>query len=132
MFRDPVEPMGLDTARARPKDQGMDEFRDLLTRTANAQLLPQIPATVERISEHIKGGGFVRSSTWTKLKKLILGRRDRADRVLSGSVSAQTLATAGNPKVALEGLLDGRISAPAPHPQDERRTKDPDVGHPSE
>lgn len=128
--RDPIEPMGMDRVRARPRDNGMGEFREELTMRANARLLPQIPATMERINEHIRGGGLVRASTWTKLKALILGRPDRADRILSGSVSGQTLATAG--KDALEGLLDGRTSVPAPHPQDERRMKDPDVGYPSE
>ncbi|KAG8166145.1 hypothetical protein KVR01_004697 [Diaporthe batatas] len=123
--REPMEPMGIDMMRARSGDNGMGDFRTELTMRANASLLPQIPATVDRINEHIQGGGLVRSSTWTKLKALILGRPDRADMIVSGRVSAQALATAG--KAALEVLLDGRTSVPTPpHPQDERRMKDPD------
>ncbi|POS81542.1 SNF2 super family protein [Diaporthe helianthi] len=127
--RETMEPIGMDMKKARPADHGMGEFRNELTRQATANLLPRIPATVERINQHIKGGGFVRGSIWSKLKALVLGRRDRADRIIIGGVSAQTLATAGNPKVALEDLLDGRSSVPAPRPQDDRRMKDPDVGH---
>lgn len=135
--REAMEPIGLASMKTRPvaqgtRDNGMSDFRDELTRQASHPLVPQVPATVERINKHINGGGFVRTSTWTKLKALVLGRRDRADTIINGGVSAQTLATAGNPKAALEDLLDGRSSAPVTQSQDDRRMKDPDVGNPSD
>ncbi|KKY33350.1 putative snf2 family helicase [Diaporthe ampelina] len=83
-----------------------------------------VPTLVERINKHIKGGGLVRTSTWTKLKALVWGRQDRVDAILDGRVSPQDLATADDPKAGLENLLDGRSSVP--QSQDNRRMKDPD------
>lgn len=135
--RESMKPIGLGAMMTRPvapgtRDNGMGDFRDELTMHASAPLIPQVPATVERINKHIKGGGFVRTSTWAKLKALVRGSRDRADRIINGVVSAQTLATAGDPRAALEDLLDGRSSAPVTQSQDDRRMKDPDVGNPSD
>lgn len=133
--RESMAPIGLASMMTRPavpsaRGDGMSDFRDELTRQASYPLLPQVPATVERINKHIQGGGLFRNSTWAKLKALVRGRQDRANKIINGSVSAETLATAGNPKAALEDLLDGRSSARVPQPQDDRHMKDPDVGHP--
>lgn len=133
--RESMAPIGLELMMTRPaapviRGDGMSDFRDELTRQASYPLLPQVPATVERINKHIQGGGLVRNSTWAKLKSLVRGRQDRANKIINGSVSAETLATAGNPRAALEDLLDGRSSARVPQPQDDRHMKDPDVGDP--
>lgn len=133
--RESMAPIGLAAMMTRPpvpsaRGDGMSDFRDELTRQASYPLLPQVPAAVERINKHIQGGGLFRNSTWAKLKTLVRGRQDRANKIINGSVSAETLATAGSPKAALEDLLDGRSSARVPQPQDDRHMKDPDVGHP--
>jgi hypothetical protein len=121
--REAQKPIGLN---------GMRDFRSELTKNASAHLAPQVSATVEQINKHIKGGGLVRSNVWTQLKALVTGRRDRADKIISLGVSAQTLASAGDPRAALDKLLDGQSSPPVTQAQDDRRMKDPDVGNPSD
>lgn len=132
--RESMEPMGLNFMKSRPvassgnRHDGMGDFRDELTRQASFPLRKEVPALVERVNKYMKGGGLVRNSTWAKLKALIRGRQDRADAILNGTVPAETLATAGDPKAGLENLLDGRNSVS--QSQDDKRMKDPDVGDP--
>lgn len=133
-FREAMQPIGLPLMKSRPaaspgnRHDGMGDFRDELTRQASFPLRQEVPALVERVNKYIKGGGLVRNSTWAKLKALVRGRQDRADAILNGTVPAETLATAGDPKAGLESLLDGRSSVP--QSQDDKRMKDPDVGDP--
>lgn len=133
-FREAMQPIGLGSMKSRPvaspgnRHDGMGDFRDELTRQASFHLRQEVPALVERVNKYIKGGGLVRNSTWAKLKALVRGRQDRADAILNGTVPAETLATAGDPKAGLENLLDGRSSVL--QSQDDKRMKDPDVGDP--
>lgn len=129
--RESMMPIGMAAMSSRPTASGMGDFQAELTRLASYPLKKQVPALVERINKHIKGGGLVRNSTWTKLKTLVRGRQDRVDAILDGRVSAQDLATADDPKAkaGLENLLDGRSSVP-PQSRDNKRMKDPDVGSP--
>lgn len=124
-----MKPISMGSIMSRPtRVDGMGDFQAELTRQASFPLRQEVPAVVERINKNIKGGGLVRSSTWVKLKGLVRGRPDRADAILNGTVPAQALATAGDPKAGLENLLDGRSSVP--QSQDDKRKKDPDVGDP--
>lgn len=133
-FQESMQPIGLGAMKSRPvaspgnRNDAMGDFREELTRQASFPLRQGVPALVERINKYIKGGGLVRNSTWAKLKALVQGRQDRADAILTGTVPAQTLATAGDLKAGLENLLDGRSSVP--QSQGDRRMKDPDVGDP--
>lgn len=127
--RESMKPIGMGLMMTRPTGvDGMGDFQAELTRQASFPLRKEVPALVDRINKYIKGGGLVRNRTWAKLKGLIGGRQDRADAILNGTVPAQALATAGDPKAGLENLLDGRSSVP--QSQDDRRMKDPDVGDP--
>lgn len=132
--RESMKPIGLAPMISRPsgpsatKVDAMADFQKELTKQASYPLKQRVPALVEQVNKYIKGGALLRSSTWNKLKMLVQGRQDRADRVLDGNVSPQALATAGDPKAGLENLLDGRRSVP--QSQGDKGTKDPDVGNP--
>lgn len=127
--RESMEPIRMGSIMSRPtRVDGMGDFQAELTRQASFPLRKEVPAVMDRINKNIKGGGLVRNSIWTKLKALVRGRQDRADVILNGTVPAEALATAGDPKAGLENLLDGRSSVP--RPQDDKRMKDPDVGDP--